>query len=334
MSQPSPTHFFETVTAYQCSYAVKTAVELGLFTAIAEGATTARAIAERCAVAERGARILCDYMVAYGFLTKEDGQYGLTPESALYLNRHSPAYMGTTVDFLLSPMLMESFSHLSEAVRRGGTMLPDQGSVTPENPVWVQFARAMMPMMMGPARAMEALVKLDQTRGTKLLDIAAGHGIFGIVFAQQNPQLEVWAVDWPSVLEVAAENATRFGVAGRHHLLPGSAFDVEFGEDYDLVLLTNFLHHFDIETNVRLLQKAYASLREDGRVLTLEFVPNEDRVTPRHAAGFSLVMLASTPNGEAYTFAEYDEMMKRAGFSHNELHCLDPLPSSLIVSTK
>lgn len=334
MSQPSPTHFFETVTAYQSSYAVKTAVEIDLFTAIAEGATTASAIAERCAVAERGARILCDYMVAYGFLTKEGSQYGLTPDSALYLDRRSPAYIGSTVDFLFSPMLMEIFSRLREAVSRGGTILPEQGSVTPENPVWVQFARAMMPMMMGPARAMESLVKLDQTRSTKLLDIAAGHGIFGIVFAQQNPQLEVWALDWPSVLEVATENAVKFGVAKRYHLLPGSAFDVEFGEGYDLVLLTNFLHHFDAETNIGLLQKVYASLREDGRVLTLEFVPNQDRVTPRHAAGFSLVMLASTPSGDAYTFAEYDEMMKRAGFSRNELHCLDPLPSSLIISTK
>lgn len=330
---PSPTHFFETVTAYQVSYAVKAAVDLDLFTAIAEGSTTAAAIAERCAIAERGARVLCDYMTAHGFLTKESYQYGLTPDSALYLNRHSPAYMGGTIDFLLSPMLMESFSQLTEAARRGGTALPDQGSVTPENPEWVRFARAMMPMMMAPAQAMESLVKLEPG-STKLLDIAAGHGIFGIVFAQQNPQLEVWAVDWPSVLEVAAENAARFGVAERHHLLPGSAFDVEFGDGYDLVLLTNFLHHFDADTNIKLLKKVYASLREGGRALTLEFVPNEDRVTPRHAAGFSLVMLASTPSGDAYTFAEYDEMMKKAGFSSNELHRLDPLPSSLIVSTK
>ncbi len=330
---PSPTHFFETVTAYQTSYAVKAAVDLDLFTAIAEGATTATAIAERCAIAERGARILCDYMTAHGFLTKENGQYGLTADSALYLNRRSPAYMGGTIDFLLSPMLMEAFSQVTEAVRRGGTVLPDQGSVTPENPAWVQFARAMMPMMMAPAKAMESLVKLEP-RSTKLLDIAAGHGIFGIVFAQQNPQLEVWAVDWPGVLEVATENAAKFGVAERYHLLPGSAFDLEFGDGYDLVLLTNFLHHFDADTNIKLLKKVHASLRENGRALTLEFVPNEDRVTPRHAAGFSLVMLASTPSGDAYTFAEYDEMMKKAGFSSNELHCLDPLPNSLIISTK
>ncbi len=69
-------------------------------------------------------------------------------------------------------------------------------------------------------------------------------------------------------------------------MLPGSAFDVEFGGPYDTVLLTNFLHHFDKPTCVSLLKKVRASLKPGGKAATLEFVPNEDRVSPADARGF------------------------------------------------
>jgi hypothetical protein len=85
------------------------------------------------------------------------------------------------------------------------------------------------------------------------------------------------------------------------------------------VLLTNFLHHFDVPTNEKLLRKVHAALGEGGRAVTLEFVPNDDRISPPGVAGFSLVMLAGTPAGDAYTFAEFDQMFKNAGFSKNEI---------------
>jgi hypothetical protein len=136
------------------------------------------------------------------------------------------------------------------------------------------------------------------------------------------------------VLEVARENAQAAGVGDRHHLLPGSAFEVDFGGPYDLVLLTNFLHHFDVPTCEGLLRKIRASLAEGGVVATLEFVPNEDRVSPPGSAGFALVMLASTPKGDAYTFAELDAMFRNAGYSGSEIHTLEPSPQSLVVSRK
>src|ERR1700690_1497391 len=91
--QPSPDLFFATMNAYQRTAALKAALELDLFTAIGEGAQTADALAEHLKVAPRGARILCDYLVVIGFLTKQGAQYGLTPDSAVFLNRRSPAYL-------------------------------------------------------------------------------------------------------------------------------------------------------------------------------------------------------------------------------------------------
>jgi len=333
MQQPSPELFFSTVNSYQRTAAIKAAVELDIFTAIAEGNATAKAIADRAKASERGTRILCDYLVINGFLTKQGDQYGLTQDSAIFLNRQSPAYLGGIIEFLLDPGLAGAFDDLTAVVRKGGTTISEEGTVSPENPVWVKFARAMAPMMVMPGQAMAKMVSVDPNRNARLLDIAAGHGIFGISFAQANPNLEVTALDWAPVLEVAKENAQKFGVADRHHLLPGSAFDVDFGEGYDLILLTNFLHHFDVATIETLLKKVHAALGEGGRAVTLEFVPDEDRVNPPMQASFAMMMLASTAAGDAYTFAEYERMFANAGFSKSEMHD-NPPPQRLIVSYK
>jgi SAM-dependent methyltransferase len=147
----------------------------------------------------------------------------------------------------------------------------------------------------------------------------------------------VVAVDWGPVLEVARANARKAGVEDRLELLPGSAFDVDFngggegGGSYDLALITNFLHHFDPATCVALLKKVRASLRPGGRAVTLEFVPNEDRVSPPMAAAFSLVMLANTPAGDAYTFRELERMYREAGFERITAQPLAPTPETAVV---
>jgi hypothetical protein len=131
---------------------------------------------------------------------------------------------------------------------------------------------------------------------------------------------------------VAQENAHAFGVADRYQTIAGNAFEVDFGSEYDLVLLPNFLHHFDPPTNTRLLQKVRGSMKSGGVVATIDFVPNDDRVSPPAAAAFSLTMLGSTPNGDAYTFAELDEMFRAAGFGASQMQSLEPTPQRLILT--
>jgi ubiquinone/menaquinone biosynthesis C-methylase UbiE len=332
--QPSPEAFFGAVGAYQLTAALKAAIELDLFTAIGEGARTAEALAASRGTAERGARILCDFLVIGGFLTKEENQYGLTPDSAIFLDRRSPAYIGSVVNFLASPSLVEAFNQLTESVRKGGTAISAEGSMEPEHPMWIDFARAMAPMMAMPAEGIAQLLDAGAGEPWKVLDIAAGHGVFGIALARHNPNAEIFALDWASVLAVAEENARAAGVADRHHKIPGSAFEIEFGEGYDVVLLTNFLHHFDAATNEQLLRKVHAALKPGGRAVTLEFVPNADRITPPNSAAFSLVMLAMTAHGDAYTFAEFDEMFRNAGFTSSEMHALPQGFQQVIVSVK
>lgn len=104
VAPPSPELFWETITAFQRSAAIKAAVELDIFTKIAEGNKNAQAIAAACGAAERGIRVLCDTMTVMGFLRKENNEYSLNDLSAAFLDRKSPMYLGGAVDFILSPM--------------------------------------------------------------------------------------------------------------------------------------------------------------------------------------------------------------------------------------
>ncbi len=331
---PSPVLFLDTLVGYQRSAALKAAIELALFTAIGEGNRSAAAIAKRCAASERGVRILCDYLVVAGFLTKSGAEYELTADSAVFLDRRSASYIGAAAEFIASPMLVEAFlTDPAEIVRRGGT-LQGEGSVSPDNPIWVAFARAMAPMVAQRAAEFAALADAEAAQPIKVLDIAAGHGLFGIAMARRNPRAEIAALDWNAVLEVARGNAAKAGVASRFKTIPGSAFEADFGGPYDVVLLTNFLHHFDPATCEGLLRKVHAALVPDGRVVTLEFVPNDDRVTPPGAASFSFVMLGSTRAGDAYTFAEYRRMFEAAGFSRLALHDLPPTDQRVIIARR
>ena len=333
---PSPALFFETASAHQRAAALKAAVELGLFTALAEGAGTAEDAAGRCGAAPRGVRILCDYLTTLGFLTKTGDRHALTRDSAMFLDRRSPAYLGGTLEFMHSKHALEYNDHLTEAVRRGGA--PDQGMVAEEHPAWEQFARGMAPTMALPAELLAGLVSVPHARPVRVLDIAAGHGLYGIAFAKRYPNASIVGLDWPKVLEVARENAKRAGVADRYELLTGSAFDVDFGQGrgvkYDLVLLPNFLHHFDRATCESVLRKVRDALVEGGRVATVEFVPDEDRIHPPAAAQFALTMLANTPAGDAYTFKDLEAMFQRAGFTRNALHELPPTMSRVVISER
>ena len=327
----SPRLFFDTINAYQRTAAITAAVELDVFTSIGEEGATSAEVAQRSGVAPRGARILCDYLTLLGFLTKKGDRYALTQDSAMFLSRQSPAYAGGVTKFLLSGELIRGFEKLADAVRKGGTANTELGTTAAEHPVWVEFARAMAPLMMPGSQALTEMMPLDESRPCKVLDISASHGMWGIAFAKKYPRASLVAVDWAPVLEVSRENAKKAGVADRFSTIAGNAFEVDLGSGFDLVLIPNFLHHFNKEECVRFLKRAHAALGNGGRIAIAEFVPNPDRVSPPEAAGFSLIMLATTPEGDAYTLPEFEEMLEAAGFTSCEAHSLPPISTAIIA---
>lgn len=331
MQDVSPGLLIDCIWGYKRTAAIQAAIRLDVFSQIAAGATNAARIASESGAAERGIRILCDYLTVLGLLTKADGRYGLTPSSALFLDRKSPAYMGRVEEFLAAPEMQAFFLADPVAyVRNGGA--PGLANIAPENPLWVTFARAMVPFSGPVAAGLAQKLAAAPDRPRRVLDIAAGHGMFGIELLRAIPEAEVVAIDWPAVLEVARENAERFGVSDRLELRHGSAFDVNLGSDNDLVLLANFLHHFDEPTNTAFLKKVRAALRAGGQAIAVEFVPNPDRVSPDLPAFFSFEMLGSTPAGDAYTGSEFERMFKNAGFAEIEISPAPPSPENFVVA--
>ena len=314
--EANPVRIFSMMTAYQQTAALKAAIELGLFTAVAEGQRTPAELAAKCGATERGMRMLADYLTVHGLLEKQPQGYRLTPDSEVFLNHHSPAYMGGMIGFLGASGIRRQFDALTEAVAEeyGG---------------WVDFAQSMEAMM-GPAA--QQIAALDNHGPLAVLDVAASHGMFGFSIARANPAAHITALDWANVLEVTKRNAARWGLADRVSTIAGDAFTVDLAGPYDVILLTNLLHHFDHAANVRLLKRLKAALKPGGRVVTLEFVPNADRISPPMPATFSLVMLASTPAGDAFTFAEFESMFAEAGFASSLQIPVDGTPQTLILS--
>jgi SAM-dependent methyltransferase len=328
----TPAIVFDILQAHQRTAALAAAIELDVFRAVGEGPGDVASIARHAKASERGIRILCDFLVVYGLIEKVDGHYRHTPTSAAFLDPNSPACLASIATFLSTPELRRPFDHLADIVRAGRTSLPGEGTVEPENPVWVEFAKSMGPMMRPMVGPLGTVVLNGSTKPMRVLDIAAGHGLFGIEIAKQNPNAHVTGLDWAPVLRVALDNAKLAGVADRYDMLPGSAFDVDFGGPYDAVLLTNFLHHFDIPTCVGLLKKVHAALKPGGCAATLEFVPNEDRVSPPMPAAFSMTMLASTASGDAYTFLELSNMHRQAGFGEASAHPIPMSPHTIVMA--
>ena len=186
MAQVSPDLFVDAVLGFQKTAAIKAALSLDLFTAIASEGGVADKVAARVNASPRGIRILCDYLTVHGFLEKRDEQYALTPSTATFLTTSSPAWMGSIVDFLASPQMLSNWlDDPVSYVRNGGAI--GQGSLAPDNPHWIKFARAMVPFVAPVTAAVVDEVRRWPMPPARVLDVAAGHGMFGIEVAKAFP---------------------------------------------------------------------------------------------------------------------------------------------------
>lgn len=330
---PTPALIFDLFQSHQRTAALKSAVELDLFTAIGEGANKLTPLAKRIKASEKGTRVLADYLVTLGLLEKSDFTYSLGPVASMFLDKRSRAYMGGMAQFLASDALLDLPRQLTAIVKKGGT-IAGEGTMEPDNAIWVDFAESMTPLAIPAAMALAEQIGASGKKVSRILDISASHGMYGIHMALKFPDATAVGLDWPRVLEVAKRNASAMGVAARYQTIPGSVFDVSLGSDYDVVLIPNFYHHFNRATCVGLAKKIHASLAPGGVMLTVEFVPNSDRVTPPMPSQFALQMLIGTSDGDAYPFDEFRSMFAEAGFSSSTLHDIPMSPQNLIVSTR
>jgi ubiquinone/menaquinone biosynthesis C-methylase UbiE len=167
----------------------------------------------------------------------------------------------------------------------------------------------------------------------KVLDLAAGSGVWGIALAQSSTQVRVTAVDWHGVIPVTRKTAAKFGLADRFTFIEGDLHDADFGSGYNVATLGHILHSEGVERSKKLLAKTFAALAPAGTIAVQEFLVNADRSGPMNGLIFAINMLVNTDEGNTFSFDEIAEWLGEAGFAN--ARTIDTHgPSPLILATK
>lgn len=329
----TPERIMQFAWGYAPPLILEAAVRHRIFDVLDKGPRTVEQLQAETGVSLRGLRAVLNTLVGVELLRREEqGQYALTPESSMYLVRGKPDYRG---EMLLhtSSQLLPKWMQLNEIVRTGKPAISvnreDEGAA-----FFQQFVEGLFPFNYATAQALAGVLGIaEATKPVRILDLAAGSGVWGIVLAQNSPQVRVTAVDWPSVLAVTRRVAQREGVAERFQFVGGDLHEADFGTGHDIAIFGHILHSEGATRSRRLLQKTFAALAPGGTAVIAEWLVNDDRTGPPPALIFGVNMLVNTDEGDVFSFAEIGRWLEEAGFRNvRTVEC--PGPSPLIVAAK
>lgn len=329
----SPEPLMQMIQGLHVTGIVKASVELGIFGQISAGNRKAESIASALNTDPRGMRILLDALAALGLLERKDG-YHLTTLSESYLVPGTPTYLGDMVKILAGPWAWTGFPRLAEAVRRG-TSLADQPWETPGHEFWETFSPSSVGVISGPGS--QALAELMVPWATErdtvdILDVACGSGLFSLALASRHPNARVTLLDAPEVLSLAQDTIERMNLAERTEFIAGDAFDVPLAGPYDVIIVSHLFHHFSEERTLDLLSRLATALKPDGRLVIHEFISGAEPTETPFPYLFSVIMLTSTAEGEAYSLDTYERLLRESGFMSPEVHPSRGLPSHFLIS--
>ena len=280
----------------------------------------------------RGLAAIMNALVGLALLAKEpEGRYTLTAESAAFLVSTKPGFQGGIIRHC-SEHLIPKWLRLNEIVATGRPVV----SVNQEDvgtQFFESFVNDIFPMSYPAAKALASHCSSGATGDFRVLDLAAGSGVWGIAQAQSSPNVTVTAVDWPGVLPVTQKTVARFGLSERFSFREGDLTEADFGGGYQLATLGHILHSEGVDRSRALLAKTFAALAPGGVIAIAEFLVNSDRTGPVNALFFAVNMLVNTDHGDTYSFEEISSWLAEAGFV--DPRTLDaPGPSPLILATK
>ncbi|NUN49910.1 MAG: methyltransferase domain-containing protein [Candidatus Brocadiae bacterium] len=330
---PTPQKLLETLQAFHASAVLNAALQLDLFTPLARGPKTAAQVARALKCPERSTGILLDAVAALGFLAKADRRYRLDPEAAAFLLPSSPQFAGATSRIVCDPVLWDAMGRFAQAVRHGGTVLPIHAE-SHNTKFWETFADHSHALASPPADYAAHLLQrfLEERFPARVLDVACGSGVYGLTVAARCPGAKVTLLDHAPVLGAARKRAQQLGLTRRAEFVGGDMFAADLKGPFDVVILSQVLHHFAPPVCEQLLRKVAKSVAPGGRLLVHEFVSDEDRATNVPAAMFAALMLAWTREGNTYTFSEYKRMFGRAGFLPPVLHAPPRMATQFLVA--
>ena len=317
-----PDDIHELIRGFMSSRAILTALELNVFTAIAEGAS-AELVAEKIHASPRGTEMLLNALVALKLLHKANGSFRNTPLSARFFSDASADCARQSL--LHTANLWRRWSNLSESVRLG-TPAPRTGDGE-----WVNTFIAAMDR--NARERSQALVRAVGTEGIgRILDLGGGSAAYSIAFAKANPDLTSEVIDLDDVIPLTQKYIRKAGLANRIHARAGNMLRDPLGSGFDLVLLSAICHMFSPEENRALFQRVHAALAPGGRLLVQDFILEPEKTAPRFATLFSLNMLVSTIAGASYSEEEYAGWLRDAGFCEVSRIRL-PGPAGLMIGT-
>jgi precorrin-6B methylase 2 len=330
VASPTPERIMQMAWGYVPPLVLEAAIRHRVFDVLDAGPKTLGQLHEATQASERGLAAIANALVGLGFLAKDgDGRYSLTAESAAFLVSSKPGFQGGLIRHC-SQQLIPKFLHLNEIVATGKpAQAVNQEAAGGE--FFHEFVTDILPMSFPAAQALGR--HLDLSAPTRVLDLAAGSGVWGIALAQGSPHVDVTAVDWPAVIPITKKTAGGFGVAERFSFVEGDLLEAGFGTGYNVATLGHILHSEGEERSRKLLARVFHALVPGGAIAIAEFVVNGNRTGPVPALLFAVNMLVNTDEGNTYTFDEIAGWLTEAGFI--DVRSLDaPGPSPLILATK
>jgi 3-hydroxy-5-methyl-1-naphthoate 3-O-methyltransferase len=330
---PTPEKIMRYASGYAPPLILEAAVRNRVFDALEDGPKTIAETSIATRASERGLSALMNALVGLEFLTRDDaGRYALTPESATYLVSSKPSYFGGFLQHI-STQLIPDWLELTKVVQTGvpikAVNQPGEGAAFFE-----EFVAGLFAMNYGSAvAAADALGVSKAMKPVRVLDLAAGSGVFGIALAQRSPQVTVNAVDWPTVLEITRRTAAQCGVADRFSYTGGDLDSVDFGKGHNVATLGHILHSEGEARSRKLLKKTYDAMASGGTIVIAEFLVDADRRGPLTGLLFDVNMVVHTDAGGTYSFEEIRGWLTECGFTDARL-VESPGPSPLIFATR
>ena len=326
-----PDHLIKIQSAPKAFYALRAAMELGIFELLANGPKTAMAVADELKLNAHATEALLNVLLALRFLLRSESQYKLTAESGAYLVQGSDLYMGMYLQ--ITKKMEQSWEQLADVVRSGNPIARVNEQAGAEE-FFPALAESIFPMSYAVAGLVaKDLASVNQGE-VHILDVAAGSGVWTIPLAQANKAAKVDALDFPAVLKVTEKITTNRKVAHQYKYLSGNWRDVAWKDGwYDIIVLGHILHSEGLQQSKKLLARCYQSLKSGGKIVVAEFLCNDLRDGPAAAVMFELNMLLHTSDGCVFTVSQLTELLQECGFktiAHSAI--IDEKP--ILIGTK
>jgi len=336
----TPEHILQIGMGFWASKTLLSAVELELFTVLGDDARTADEIAATLDLHSRSQYDFLDALVALGLLGRDgdgpDAVYRNTPETALFLDRRSPAYVGGILE-MANARLYGFWGSLTEALHTGQPQneiksgAPGLFEGVYAEPERLQvFLDGMQGVQLGAFSTLCDV--LDLSTHSRFCDIGGANGTLAAMIAAANPHLSGVTFDLPPVAPIAEANLVRHSVGDRVEVVVGDFFADDF-PPADVYFMGNILHDWDEAQKRLLIEKAYAGLPSGGVLVAIENVIDDERRVNAFGLLMSLNMLIELPGGFDYTGAQFDGWAKAAGFARTEVRPLAG-PSSAAIAYK